>query len=99
MHDGAGFVLDVGGENPFKLVKTPASLYSCHVEYNYDKRGDCIDLSTLDDTYYIYPLHLKNCVTKIALATEELYRHELGKASHIDPVTVLPDHPAPGVLR
>lgn len=99
VHNGAGFVLDVGGENPFKLVKTPASLYSCHVEYNYDKRGDCIDLSTLDETYYIYPLHLKNCVTKIALATEELYRHELGKASHIDPVTVLPNHPAPGGLR
>jgi len=57
-------------------------MYSCHIEYNYDARGDCIDLSTLQDTYYIYPLNLHNCVTKIALATEELYAcHQQKKTS------------------
>lgn len=73
-HDRNGFRLEAnfGGE-PFSLHKTPSSMYSCHIEYDYDRRGDCIDLSTLEDTYYIYPLNLKNCVTKIALATEELF--------------------------
>jgi len=73
-HNMSGFRLERGdaGKGPF-LLKTPASMYSCHIEYDYDKRGDCIDLSTLLDTYYIYPLNLRCCVTKIALATEELY--------------------------
>ena len=73
-HDRNGFRLEADfGSEPFVLHKTPSSMYSCHIEYDYDRRGDCIDLSTLEDTYYIYPLNLKNCVTKIALATEELY--------------------------
>lgn len=73
-HNQEGFVLEADlPEGPLSLQKSPASMYSCHVEYNYDARGDCIDLSTLSDTYYLYPVHLKNCVTKIALATEELF--------------------------
>lgn len=73
-HNQEGFVLEADlPEGPLSLQKSPASMYSCHVEYNYDSRGDCIDLSTLTDTYYLYPLQLKNCVTKIALATEELF--------------------------
>jgi len=73
-HNMNGFRLEGGdsGKDPI-LLKTPASMYSCHIEYDYDKRGDCIDLSTLQDTYYIYPLNLRCCVTKIALATEELF--------------------------
>ena len=50
-----------------------ASMYSCHIEYDYFGKGDCIDLSTLEDTYYIYPQGDDFSVTKIALATEELY--------------------------
>ncbi|MEA4890333.1 MAG: lysophospholipid acyltransferase family protein [Clostridiaceae bacterium] len=71
-HNLEGFKLDVRN-GLLKLEKTPASMYSCHIEYNYDLRGDCIDLSTLMDTYYIYPMSLHCCVTKIALATEELF--------------------------
>ena len=37
------------------------------------KKGDCIDLLTLDDTYYIYPLNFKNVVTKLYFATEIFY--------------------------
>ena len=76
-HNLEGFRLEsvyAGGE--ISLHKTPASMYSCHIEYDYDKRGDCIDLSTLEDTYYIYPLNLRSCVTKIALATEELFLYQ-----------------------
>lgn len=51
-------------------------LYSCHIEYEYlGKYGDCIDLNTLQDTLYIYPHDCDFSVTKIALATEELYFH------------------------
>jgi hypothetical protein len=35
--------------------------------------GDCVDLNTLDDTWYVYPHGRDFSVTKMALATEELY--------------------------
>ncbi len=73
-HNLDGFMLEA--DQPvatLPLHKTPGSMYSCHIEYDYDSRGDCIVLSTLDDTYYIYPKNIKNCVTKVALATEELF--------------------------
>ncbi|MFA0814900.1 MAG: 1-acyl-sn-glycerol-3-phosphate acyltransferase [Anaerofustis sp.] len=58
-------------------IKIPAqSIYSCHIEYEYlGKFGDCIDLNTLGDTYYIYPKCDFFSVTKIALATEEIYQY------------------------
>ena len=37
------------------------------------KKGDCVDLNTLTDTWYIYPEGKEFAVTKMALATEELY--------------------------
>ncbi len=75
-HDMNGFRLEgnFDGE-PFHLVKPVLSMYSCHIEYEYWGKGDCIDLSTLDDTYYIYPKAPEFSVTKIALATEELFEH------------------------
>lgn len=78
-HNLEGFCLE--GEfsgNKFVLKKEPLSMYSCHIEYEYFKKGDCIDLSTLDDTYYIYPKGTDFSVTKIALATEELYKIHSG---------------------
>ena len=61
----------------FEMVKPVESLYSCHIEYQYlFKHGDCIDLNTLDDTWYIYPKGDKFAVTKMALATEELYNNK-----------------------
>ena len=89
VHDMDGFHvsgLDVDGD-PFEMIKPVPSLYSCHIEYDYlGKSGDCVDLNTLEDTWYIYPyakqkaaqerLRAENpgfSVTKMALATEELY--------------------------
>ena len=64
-----------GDGDPFKMVKTVPSLYSCHIEYEYlGKFGDCVDLNTLEDTWYIYPHDCDFAVTKMALATEELYQ-------------------------
>ena len=79
-HDMTGFTVrgaDRDGD-PFEMIKPVPSLYSCHIEYDYLGRfGDCVDLNTLEDTWYIYP-DPKRCafsVTKMALATEELYQH------------------------
>ena len=76
VHDMNGFTVrgtDVDGD-PFEMIKTVPSLYSCHIEYEYlGKHGDCVDLNTLEDTWYIYPHDCDFAVTKMALATEELY--------------------------
>ncbi len=74
-HDITGFTLEgIFDGKPFLLKKDPLSMYSCHIEYDYMGKGDCIDLSTLDDTYYIYPKIKEWSATKISLAVEELYR-------------------------
>ena len=76
LHDMNGFTvrgMTPAGE-PFEMIKSVPSLYSCHIEYEYlGKYGDCVDLNTLEDTWYIYPHDCEFSVTKIALATEELY--------------------------
>ncbi len=76
VHDMNGFTVrgvDTDGD-PFAMDKSVPSLYSCHIEYDYlGKHGDCVDLNTLTDTWYIYPEGEDFSVTKMALATEELY--------------------------
>lgn len=85
VHDMNGFTVrgtDKHGK-PFEMIKNPPSLYSCHIEYEYlGKFGDCVDLNTLTDTWYIYPYDCEFAVTKMALATEELYflhREQIGR--------------------
>ena len=76
-HDMNGFTVrgTDGDGDPFEMVKPVPSLYSCHIEYEYLGRfGDCVDLNTLDDTWYVYPHDCDFAVTKMALATEELYQ-------------------------
>lgn len=77
-HDENGFTmngtLDDGTE--FKFNRTVKSMYSCHIEYNFKKRGDAIDLATLNETYFVFPLNAFNCLTKIHFAAEELHRAE-----------------------
>ena len=76
VHDMNGFNVtgtDTDGDF-FQMIKPVPSLYSCHIEYDYlGKHGDCVDLNTLEDTWYIYPKGRDFSVTKMALATEELY--------------------------
>ena len=75
-HNRDGFTVcgkEEDGE-PFEMKIAVPSIYSCHIEYAYlGKHGDCVDLNTLSDTWYIYPHHCDFSVTKIALATEELF--------------------------
>ncbi|MCL2538802.1 MAG: 1-acyl-sn-glycerol-3-phosphate acyltransferase [Oscillospiraceae bacterium] len=75
-HDMSGFTLYGVCENEaFELHWPAQSLYSCHIEYNYKGRGDCVDLNTLDDTFYIFPAGSDFAVTKLSLATEEIYKN------------------------
>ena len=79
IHDMNGFKVwgSSSDGTTFEMVKPVESLYSCHIEYQYlFKHGDCIDLNTLDDTWYIYPKGDNFAVTKMALATEELYNNK-----------------------
>ncbi len=74
-HTAEGFILEKESEGEsLRLEKKPLSLYSLHVEYDYKGKGDCIDLSTLEDTFYIYPITRKNVVTKLQFAVEEIYQ-------------------------
>lgn len=76
IHDMNGFRVTVtdGDGDVHTMEKPVPSLYSCHIEYEYlFKKGDCVDLNTLKDTWYIYPHDVPFSVTKMAIATEELY--------------------------
>ena len=78
VHDMTGFHLkgtrDYDGE-PFEMNIDAAGQYAVHVEYNYrfGNHRDCIDLNTLEDTWYVFPEHCEFSVTKISLATEEIF--------------------------
>lgn len=75
VHNMDGFSLDgeYNGEK-YHYFWPAESQYSCHIEYEYlFKKGDCVDLNTLNDTFYIYPKG-EFSVTKISLACEELYK-------------------------
>ena len=78
VHDLTGFhvegIRDYDGK-PFEMNIDSAGQYAVHVEYSYrfGQYKDCIDLNTLDDTWYVYPHADEFSVTKISLATEEIY--------------------------
>ena len=77
VHDERGF--RVWGTDDqgmaFSMEIPAATQYSVHIEYEYlGKYGDCVDLNTLQDTWYVYPHGNDFAVTKMALATEELYQ-------------------------
>lgn len=52
---------------------SPASMFSVHTEYDYRGRGQCITLSTLDNTYFLFPREEGFNATKIQFATEYMY--------------------------
>lgn len=58
----------------FDIEKSPLSMASVHIEFNYKDKGDAIDFNTIDETYFIYPLTKKNPLVKIHFATEALYK-------------------------
>ncbi len=75
-HDMNGFALtfkEYGEEEVKTLTFAPITMFSVHTEYNYRGKGQCITLSTLDNTYFLYPLENGFNATKIQFATEYLY--------------------------
>jgi len=78
-HDKKGFYLtfkDYGECEEKMLHFSSASMTSIHTEYNYRKKGQCVTLSTLDNTYFLFPRGEGFNATKIQFATEYLYEVE-----------------------
>ncbi len=59
--------------SPFTLHKKPLEQESVHIEYDYKKKGDCVEISVADESYWCYPIHKRDVITKLSIATEELY--------------------------
>lgn len=57
------------------IKRKPVQSNSLHIEYDYCyiKPFDCFDISTENDSFYCYPKS-ENVVTKLAFATEEIYK-------------------------
>ena len=62
------------------VVKAPLDMYSMHVEYDYLGRGDCVDISTNDESYWLY-LTKRDAITKLSFATEEIYKKAYANAN------------------
>ena len=75
-HDMEGFRLVGSYDGEQYDVKWPAqTMHSCHIEFNYMGRGDCVDLNTTGDTLYLFPEDGKEfSVTKVSIATEKLFK-------------------------
>ena len=71
-----GFVIE-GHYNgsDYRVHRAPEGMNSLHVEYDYCyiKPYDCVDISTEKDSFYCY-LEKQNVITKLGLATEEIYK-------------------------
>lgn len=80
-HDKNGFrIKGIYNNEEYEVLRPVNTMYSVHIEYEYlGKYGDCVDINTLTDTYYCYPQDRLFSVTKLALATEELYKKECPK--------------------
>lgn len=55
-----------------RVEKKPLALDSMHIEYDYLGRGDCVDISVTDDSFWCY-LSKRDAITKLSFATEEIY--------------------------
>lgn len=80
VHNMDGFTISGkwNGEE-FLLRKTPLENTSTHLEFNYYGKGDALDISTSNDSYWIFSHDKDYLVTKIHFAVEELYKVNLAK--------------------
>lgn len=83
-HGTDGFRMEGTLDNgePFAFHRSTASMMSCHIEYDFKGRGDAIDLATLHDTYFVFPLTAHNVLTKLHFATEELHKAQHAQQVH-----------------
>ncbi len=66
---------------PFTVKKEGCEQESVHIEYAYKYGGDVLDITTDNESYWTYPLTKRDVITKIALATEEIYLLNKEKAA------------------
>jgi hypothetical protein len=88
VHDRSGFSLtfvEYGDSEEKTLHIPPISMTSIHTETNYRKKGQCVTLSTLDNTYFLFPLEEGFNAVKIMFATEHLYERAMAK-NHRSPL-------------
>lgn len=75
-HTESGFTLNFKdyGEAEYKTLQfTSRANYSIHTEYDYRGKGQCVTLSTQDNTYFLFPIGEGFNATKIQFATEYLW--------------------------
>ncbi len=80
-----GFVLEGNYRGKDYLIqRIPLQMNSLHVEYDYCyiKPYDCFDISTEDDSFYCYPKTKTDVITKLAFATEEIYKLKLEQSKN-----------------
>jgi len=74
-HNKEGFLLTGNFEKTNFVLKKPAlENYSVHIEYDYFDKGDAVVLSTVDDTFYLFPIDVRDIITKIHFAVEEIFK-------------------------
>lgn len=86
LHNENGFFLtfkDYGDTEEKTLSFPPLSTLSVHTEYDYRNMGQCITLSTLDNTYFLFPKGEGFNATKIQFAAEYLYKRAQSKKKGI----------------
>lgn len=58
---------------PYELFRSAMHLESMHIEYDYLGRGDCVDISIPEDSFWCY-LSKRDAITKLSFATEEIHK-------------------------
>ena len=74
VHNMDGFTLTCEAYGkPIEEFWKSEHTYGCHIEYNFRNKADVIDISKIDESYWLYPTK-KNVITKISLAFEEIFK-------------------------
>ena len=75
LHNEKGITVTFkSGDKEYTIKKEISELYSIHTEFFYFGKGDAVVISTLDDTFYMFPSTAKDVVTKVYFGVEELYK-------------------------
>ena len=61
------------GDGAFEVVKKPLEMDGLHIEYDYLGRGDCVDISIANDSFWCY-LSKRDAITKLSFATDAIYQ-------------------------
>ena len=62
--------------NLFRLYAVKRNLFVPHKNTTTESIRDCVDLNTLNDSFWVFPRGEDFSVTKISLATEELFTYK-----------------------